>query len=144
MLGESVAEFTRRLRLERAAQRLTYGANLDITSLALDLGFSISQNFAKAFKKHFDVSPSEYHEQAVRYRVSQRDEVSLVNKTKQQVIEHDSVAVGHGIDEQVCVKNLDEQQVVYFRHFGLYNSAEVESAFPPSVLFRPPSLEYRL
>jgi len=61
-VGESVTEFTRRLRLEKSAAQLHFDRTKDITSIALDCGFSSSQNFAKAFKKHFAMSPTEYRE----------------------------------------------------------------------------------
>lgn len=48
-VGETIAEFTRRLRLEMAANRLLSYPDEDITKVALDCGFSSSQNFAKAF-----------------------------------------------------------------------------------------------
>jgi AraC family transcriptional regulator len=63
IVGESVAEFTRRIRLETAARRLVFWPQEDITSLAMELGFSSSQNFAKAFKSHFRISPTQYREQ---------------------------------------------------------------------------------
>lgn len=61
-VGETVLEFTRRLRLEKAASQLHFDRDKDITSIALDCGFSSSQNFAKAFKKHFGVSPTVYRD----------------------------------------------------------------------------------
>ena len=48
--GETVAGFTRRLRLELAANRLLSVKQNDITTIAMDCGFSSSQNFAKAFR----------------------------------------------------------------------------------------------
>ncbi len=59
-VGETVLEFTRRLKLEKAAAQLHFDQAKDITSIALDCGFSSSQNFAKAFKKHFAISPTVY------------------------------------------------------------------------------------
>ncbi|MCW7753881.1 AraC family transcriptional regulator [Desulfobotulus sp. H1] len=60
LTGESVAAFTRRLRLERAANRLLQDQRTPITRIAMDGGFSSSQNFAKAFRQHFTMSPSAY------------------------------------------------------------------------------------
>lgn len=60
VVGETVAEFARRLRLERAAHRLRYNPSLDITAVAHESGFSSSQNFATAFRKHYGVTPSEF------------------------------------------------------------------------------------
>jgi len=58
--GENVAEFARRLRLELAAGRLQAYPRGDITSIALSCGFSSSQNFAKAFRQRYGMSPSTY------------------------------------------------------------------------------------
>lgn len=63
MVGETIAGFTRRLRMERAARRLLAAPQSDITTLAIAAGFSSSQNFAKAFRLHFAMSPSEYRQQ---------------------------------------------------------------------------------
>lgn len=52
VVGETVAGFTRRLRLEFAANRLLSNQHEDITTIAIDCGFSSSQNFAKAFRQH--------------------------------------------------------------------------------------------
>ena len=42
IVGETVAEFTRRLRLETAARHLRHRREGDITALAFELGFSSS------------------------------------------------------------------------------------------------------
>ena len=58
--GETVAGFTRRLRLELAANRLLSQQGDDITTVAMACGFSSSQNFAKAFRAHFGTTPTDY------------------------------------------------------------------------------------
>lgn len=59
-VGETVAEFTRRLRMEKAAMSLIDAPHSDITGLALQVGFSSSQNFARAFRRHFSVSRANF------------------------------------------------------------------------------------
>jgi len=44
LVGETVASFTLRLRLEFAANRLLSNQHDDITTIAMDCGFSNSQN----------------------------------------------------------------------------------------------------
>lgn len=56
--GETLNEYLRRLRLQQAAQDLFY-KKPSITEVALDYGFSSSQNFSKAFRKHFNLSPTD-------------------------------------------------------------------------------------
>jgi AraC family transcriptional regulator len=59
--GETINEFIRRHRLEFAFYKLGAEGKKSITEIALDCGFSSSQNFAKAFKKYFNVSPKFVH-----------------------------------------------------------------------------------
>ncbi|HIJ68199.1 MAG TPA: AraC family transcriptional regulator [Deltaproteobacteria bacterium] len=58
LLGETVNRYVRRVRLERAVRMLTLDKDKSIVEIALDCGFSSSQNFAKAFKAHFGVTPT--------------------------------------------------------------------------------------
>ena len=58
-LGESPAEFRRRLLLERAAYVLTRGAS--VLEATLDAGYSSAEAFARAFRRAHGVSPSRFH-----------------------------------------------------------------------------------
>jgi AraC-like DNA-binding protein len=58
-LGENIASYVRRVRLERAGRKLRFGA-VDITEVALAAGYKTHAAFAKAFKRQFDLSPSEF------------------------------------------------------------------------------------
>ncbi len=55
---ETVHDYVRRVRLEHAARLLTTDLNASIAQIAETCGFSSSQNFARAFKAHFGVSPT--------------------------------------------------------------------------------------
>lgn len=57
MLGESPAEMTRRLRLERAAWQVKNTAK-SITEIAFDAGYTTHEAFTKAFQSAFETSPS--------------------------------------------------------------------------------------
>lgn len=59
LTGETVRGYARRLRLERAAHRLTH-SDVDISEIALGSGYSSHEAFTRAFTKHFDITPSEY------------------------------------------------------------------------------------
>lgn len=56
--GETPADMVRRLRLQAAANELFYGRS-SVVEVALEYRFSSSQALAKAFKKHFGISPSD-------------------------------------------------------------------------------------
>jgi AraC family transcriptional regulator len=58
MVGETLNDFVQRIRLEKSITKLTTELNKSITEIALDCGFSCSQNFAKIFKAHYGMTPS--------------------------------------------------------------------------------------
>ena len=57
--GETLNDFTNRLRLEKAARLLRY-TDQSLTDIALDCGFSSSATFSRAFRSGYDTSPSQF------------------------------------------------------------------------------------
>src|SRR6185436_20700588 len=66
MVGESVKEHVRRLRLERAAHRLRFTGE-PVTEIALDAGYQTHESFTRAFGAMFGESPSEFR---INHRVA--------------------------------------------------------------------------
>lgn len=64
--GETLHAFIHRLRLERAAHRLVFDRSATITDIALDCGFSGTSPFARAFKRAYGVSASEWRIRKIR------------------------------------------------------------------------------
>jgi AraC family transcriptional regulator len=60
-IGENIAAYVRRVRLERAARKLRMGA-VDITQVALAAGYDSHAAFGRAFKQQFGLSPSEFRQ----------------------------------------------------------------------------------
>ena len=65
---KTYGDYISELRLEEARRRLRDPANLryTIASIALDSGFSTVSSFNDSFKKQFQVTPSQYREQALK------------------------------------------------------------------------------
>ena len=59
--GENIADYVRRVRLERAGRKLRMGA-VDITAVALAAGYASHAAFAKAFKTKYGLSPGEFRD----------------------------------------------------------------------------------
>ena len=113
-VGETVAEFTRRLRMERAAAWLVAYPEEDITGLALRVGFSSSQNFAKAFRSHFSVSPGEFRRRHIPATISKTGNVTPLKSAYSQTT---SCETGL-LTAQICT--LPPRRVAYMRRFGPY------------------------
>ncbi len=97
--GESVATFTRRLRLEHGAFLLIFYKHKSIRDVALSCGFSSSQSFATAFKNYFKLSPKEYKSYLGCQGVKVSDPQSVANY-------------------EVRIQYVDAFSVVYERSFG--------------------------
>ncbi|MCL6269603.1 AraC family transcriptional regulator [Sansalvadorimonas sp. 2012CJ34-2] len=59
-MGVSVARYIQLLRLKRASYQLAFEADARVIDIALDAGFDYPESFARAFKKEFGQSPSEF------------------------------------------------------------------------------------
>src|SRR5262245_26430274 len=64
LAGETLKQYTLRLRLERAAGELI-ATDRAITTIALTFGFASPEVFTRAFRRHFDLSPKQYRLRAL-------------------------------------------------------------------------------
>jgi len=112
LVGESLKEHIRRLRLERAAQALKQHDG-PIADLAFSAGFETHESFTRAFGTMFGVSPSGYraaHRPAPESASgSHLDDVSGYHPP------------GYGEPLPVEVKELPPVRIVFLRHVGPYS-----------------------
>ncbi|HHP5404439.1 TPA: AraC family transcriptional regulator [Aeromonas veronii] len=127
MVGETIAGFTRRLRMERAARRLLASPQSDITTLALAAGFSSSQNFAKAFRLHFAMSPSEYRLLQGGNWKSKIGNDPLPFETYDGLVMH-PVTEHPGLLQGASVRQMPARRVAYMRRLGPYGKETCEQA----------------
>lgn len=130
VVGETVAGFKRRLRLELAANRLLSRPLDDITTIAIDCGFSSSQNFAKAFRGHFGQSPSQFRDSKIGNTDSKNENALKL----QAVYDPDTVFVNQMKRERrqtmkTQVKEMPELTVAYVRKLGPYAEETCRPAF---------------
>lgn len=127
MTGESLGQFVKRVRLERAATHLVTAPHRPVTEVALDVGFTSPAAFARAFKDRFGVSASEY-------RLGQQSKIGKAMgkdgnaaSTVQMYLEPGAAAPKWRLQMKtsrmnvhVEVKALPERTVAYLRHTGPY------------------------
>jgi AraC family transcriptional regulator len=58
LVGETIAAFIKRVRLQRAIFLLAHRKGASLTEIALSCGFSSSSDFSRSFRKAFGVPPS--------------------------------------------------------------------------------------
>jgi AraC family transcriptional regulator len=57
LVGETVASFVKRVRLERAIQLMSHRPDARLTDIALACGFASSSDFSRSFKQRYGVPP---------------------------------------------------------------------------------------
>ena len=136
LVGETLSDFIRRLRLERSAQRLVDNPKKSITEIALDAGFGESASFAKAFRERFGMTAGAWRTGGFReYGKSGQTKSKpgqAVRKKSQDAARPSLYTAGvyntpprrlHMLSKErlrVEVKELPELQVAYIRHVGPY------------------------
>lgn len=57
---ETLKQFINRIKMERSGVFLLVNPNVSITEIAQSYGYSDSSSYCKAFKKHFQMTPTEF------------------------------------------------------------------------------------
>lgn len=60
MVGETLAEFVKRLRLEKALFMMAHSRRASLTSVAMACGFASSSDFSRCFKQRYGAPPSRF------------------------------------------------------------------------------------
>jgi AraC family transcriptional regulator len=60
LMGETLADFVKRLRLDKALVMMSHGRRPSLTRVAMDCGFTSSSDFSRCFKQRFGDSPSAF------------------------------------------------------------------------------------
>jgi AraC family transcriptional regulator len=117
MMGESVKEHVRRLRLERAAQRLKLGVQ-PVMRIALDAGYETHESFTRAFSLLFGMPPSQF-------RTSKRADSHLKVPSGVHFVADGSLTafepsrIGDR-PMKVLVEDFPLRRVAFVRHVGPY------------------------
>lgn len=129
-VGETVSEFTRRLRLELAANRLLCKDRDGITEIAMYCGFSSSQNFAKAFRQHFGMTPSTYRKSKNGNKVSNGENAFSLQASYKADTTFMNLANNERRNSMNAeVREMPEYNVAYVRKMGPYGKETCQQAF---------------
>lgn len=138
LTGETLYQFILRVRLERAASALLQKPDEAVTSIAIDLRFSSSATFARAFKATFGVSASAYRRAALSKQgktLGKDGKVSASGAGYAARVNSDStpwsVTMKKIQAKSIEVRDLPAKHLAYVRHVGPYagDSALFERLF---------------
>ncbi|MGJ8633414.1 MAG: AraC family transcriptional regulator [Luteolibacter sp.] len=110
IVGEPVARYHKRIRLERTASRLSHSSE-PITEISLGAGFESSSAFSKAFRSHFGCSPSTFRKRGPGISNT------IFENNRQQTT----------MNMKVEIKKIDPIEVYAVRTVGSYKEAAAEA-----------------
>jgi AraC family transcriptional regulator len=134
--GETLSDFIRRVRIERAAGALVSLPETSVLEIALRYGFSSAATFARSFKAHFGMSATQWrsggarqwreaHEKGKSKRDPDRNPRQAERKNRKATVKrirHRGSASFEGIAMRVEIREIPPYRIAYMRHFGPYGT----------------------
>lgn len=126
VLGQTLKQFVRRQRLERALQLMTHAPRRTLTTVALDCGFGSSSDFSRCFRQRFGVAPSAF-------------ELAAFRRARRAVFDEAMAALGAPAAApaeagdnpdgfRVQLRDLPQRTVAYLRVLDPYRPGVVQAA----------------
>lgn len=130
LVGVTLADFVKRLRLEKALSLLAQSGprrNPSLTQIALACGFSSSSDFSRSFKQHFGVAPSAFDLDG--WRATHRAELeALVHGSAERLHLRRLPADENPDGFRVTIRDLPARTVAYIRVANPYHGNAVVAA----------------
>lgn len=125
-VGETIAKFITRKRLEKAGRQLLRNEDVLVAEIASDTGFSSASLFCRNFKRYFGMTPQEYRsrcrEQDRRNSQSESTKIELPNTYAHYFCSRKTLKIGEKtMDCTFEIKTLEPKHVIYARHTGAFD-----------------------
>ncbi len=127
LMGETLASFVKRVRLERSVYLLSHRKGASLTEIALACGFSSSSDFSRSFRSYYGVAPRRFD--VARFRGSRRKAMrasltSLGDSNRLERLPEGSNPDGFA----VVLRKLSSRRVAYIRVHRPYDGDRVPKA----------------
>ena len=125
-MGETLSDYIKRKRIEKAASLLISEPDKPITEVAVHCGFNSLAVFCRNFRDHF-------HTTAQEYRSSWKDHFSKNHQVKSNINKLESVSAAYFSDhyssqnrrfimkKNIEIREMPAMDVIYCRHTGKFN-----------------------
>jgi AraC family transcriptional regulator len=127
VVGETVAAFVKRLRLERALHLLSHGRRRSLTEIAMACGFASSSDFTRSFKQRYGTPPSAFD--LDEWRARRREDLVAATRSVERGARLARVPPGRNPDRfRVRLRHLPARTVAYIRVLRPYRGTAVVDA----------------
>jgi AraC family transcriptional regulator len=127
LVGVTLADFVKRLRLDKALYLMAHSQRPSLTSIALASGFASSSDFSRGFKQRFGVPPSVFDIRSWREAHRSQVEATLPEAAKRLHLQ--SLPVARNPDRfRVTIRSLPARTVAYIRVANPYKFGGVVKA----------------
>ncbi len=127
LTGETLQQFVKRVRLERALALMTHAPRQSLTEVALRCGFASSSDFSRSFRQHFGEAPRRFDVAAFRAARRADFDRMLEGAWSLPTAAQGDVAPADGFE--VRMRELPARTVAYVRVFDPYREDAVTAAY---------------
>jgi AraC family transcriptional regulator len=127
LMGETLASFVKRVRLERSVYLLSHREGRSLTQIAHACGFASSSDFSRSFRSHYGVPPSAFN--AAAFRRPRREAMleSVTPAERRHRLER--LPAGENPDGfEVRFRDLPARRVAYIRVTKAYQGGVSQAA----------------
>ncbi len=118
VVNESISQYVNRIRIEHSLFLLGYRTDISLTNIALELGYTDSATFSRAFKTYYGMSPSSYRKE---HRTKCKENI-FISEYNEPVKKKKWVQKSYSDLGEIRIESRDERIAVYVRHVGDYRS----------------------
>ncbi|MFQ9978373.1 AraC family transcriptional regulator [Clostridium cadaveris] len=118
VLNESISQYVNRIRIEHSLFLVGYRTEISLTDIALELGYTDSATFSRAFKTYYGISPSSYRKE----HSTKCKENIFISEYNEPVKKKKWVQKSYSDLGKIRIESREERTAVYVRHIGDYSS----------------------
>lgn len=123
--GETLNQFIKRIKIEKAASKLLNNPNSNLSEVSFECGFSSLSVFSRAFRETYSVSPSQFREldasKISKIRKTDSKNGKITTNQEQYLSIEVLTKKLDVMETSIEVKNMPKLEFAYVRHTGQFN-----------------------
>jgi len=123
-MGETLNNFIKRKRVEKAAQALLIEQEKSISEIAYECGYNSPSVFCRNFKERFKLNAQEFRENKKDKlsKISQlKSKIDKSEKEQQEYLRNVKILNDLKMKKNIAIKDMPPLNLVYVRHIGVFD-----------------------